>query len=127
MKTCSSQLKNYSWKLVLTSFVNYCNTVPGHAEAGRLRVVECTHNQVCRHAGEEGMSSEAERQTRLSGDAGPLSPQSFHGCQMVFEGRRRQELRGTDPRRQGCTEAGFGPCSSGTASCWPSSLWPHAH
>ena len=101
--------------------------LPDHAEADMLLGVECNHILVCMHVGGEEMNSGAERQTRLNGDVGPVTHQNFHGCQMVFEDRRLQELKGTGPHRLDCTEVCSGPCSSGTASCWPSSLWPHAH
>jgi hypothetical protein len=74
--------------------------------------------------GEEGKSF-AEERPRLPTDEGRTIRQSFGGRRRLTEDRRPRGLTGIGRRKRGCIGAGFGPCSSGTASCWLSSLWLH--
>ncbi len=74
--------------------------------------------------GEEGKSS-AEERPRLPTDEVRTIRQSFGGRPRLTEDRRPRGLTGIARRKRGCTGVGFAPCSSGTASCWLSSLWLH--
>jgi len=53
-----------------------------------------------------------------------LTPGDFQTLRT--EDKRLPMRRAIVLHRRGCTEVGFEPCSSGTTSCSPSSLWPHA-
>ena len=101
--------------------------LPDHVAADMLPAVECIRIRKRMRedeGGEEWKSFEEERPRPK--DGGRTSPRSSGGRRRLTEDRRPQGQTGTGLRRRGCIEGGSGPCSSGTASCWPSSLWLRA-